>query len=82
MGERSDAALAPLRLPCLTTDHEAPLDGCHAGTGCPTGSRTVHDRSRVRLPWAWLSHDLVASLSLALLTKERKIGFANAPVDA
>ena len=66
----------------LTTDYKALLDGCHAGTGCPTGSRTVHDRSRVRLPWAWLSHDLVASLSPALLNKEHENSFAIAPAAA
>ena len=66
----------------LTTDLESPLDGCHAGTGYPTGSRTVHDRCRALLPWPWLSRDLVAPLSPALLTKEREIGFANAPAAA
>ena len=66
----------------LTTDNEAPLDGCHADTGCLTGSRTVRDRCRARLLWPWPSHDPIASLSPTFLTKEHEIGFANAPAAA
>ena len=37
----------PLSAVCaLTTDRETQLEGCHAGTSCPTGSRTVRDRCR------------------------------------
>ena len=66
----------------LTTDLESPLDGCHAGASCPTGSRTVHDHCRALLPWPWPSRDLVAPLSPTLLTKEHKNDFAIAPTIA
>jgi len=66
----------------LTTDCKALLDGCHAGIGCPIESHTMRDRYRARLPWPWPSRDPVASLSLAFLTKEHEIGFANAPTAA
>ena len=36
----------PFSAVCASQPTAKPLDGCHGGTGCPTGSRTMHDHYR------------------------------------